>query len=358
MSKQGTPNLVESICEGQGNRFHGAACEFYAQAAKECALLKGQQLQEFWDRGRCAYTILRIVEDGCVKALRELYGDLIWDDAFDYDMQGVVERLRQQELTTGFSLPVWHRYVHTTVYRELKRRLITLPDKKICGTCKHLSKSTAHICELRREIHPSLRRCPEYQAEPGAAHPAGDLTCLDCLHLSRKAYFCYLLGEKRNKTSEICEEYSLDIATDFISLNQAAANEGEPQQSHQLDRLHYEINQADGSAEASDAARLSATDELLHIQALLQERIDTAAAGSKRREIYARQYEHFFAFALTLSDAGLDEDEAIRATAAEYGLKEWTLRRDIRDAREFLSKIVRNDAPPASSEEKGGEFIQ
>ena len=68
--------------------------------------------------------------------------------------------------------------------------------------------------------------------------------------------------------------------------------------------------------------------------------------------------QHFFAFALTLSDAGLDEDEAVRATAAEYGLKEWTLRRDIRDAREFLSKIVRNDAPPASSEEKGGEFIQ
>ena len=78
MSKQGTLNLVESICEGQGSRFHGAACEFYARDAKECALLKGQQLQEFWDRGRCAYTILRIVEDGCVKALRELYGDLIW----------------------------------------------------------------------------------------------------------------------------------------------------------------------------------------------------------------------------------------------------------------------------------------
>ncbi len=358
MPKSTSPDLIDNICEGKGNRFHGVQCQFYANLARECGLLKGQQLQVFWDRGRCAYIVLQIVEEGCIKTIHELYADLVPDDTFDYNIQAVVERLKQQELTAGFSLAVWHRYVYTTVYREIKRQLPMLPDKRQCGTCKHLSKSTDYICELRREIHSSLRICEGYAREPGTLDAVNDLDCSTCQRLSRKSYFCYVHSEKRNKTDDPCEKYGADIVADFISLNDdAAADENAERQSQQSNRLLNEISQIRTQTVLSVDAQIAVEDELSHIQALLQDRIETAASGSKRREMYERQYELFFQLVMKMCDEDLEEDDAIQAVATECGIKEWTLRRDIRDAREFLAKNVLKLAPSLSSHPKGGETL-
>ncbi|GAK50167.1 hypothetical protein U14_01394 [Candidatus Moduliflexus flocculans] len=338
MSKQTSPDLIENICEGKGTRFHGVQCQFYANLARECDLLKGQQIQVFWDHGRCAYIVLQIVEEGCMKTIHEMYADLIPDDAFDYDIQAVVHRLKHQELTAGFSLPVWHRYVYTTVYREIKRQLPMLPDKRHCGTCKHLSKSTDYICEHRHEIHASLRICDEYARKPDTLEVVENIDCMTCQHLSRKSYFCYFHREKRNKTDDLCENYSAEIVVDFISLNDDATDENAAHQSPQPNRLLHEISQIQAQTTLSAEDQVSAEDELNHIRTLLQDRIETAAAGSKRREMYERQYELFFQIVMKMCDDDLEEDDAIQAIAKEFGIKEWTLRRDIRDAREFLLK--------------------
>lgn len=338
MSKQTSPDLIENICEGKGTRFHGVQCQFYANLARECDLLKGQQIQVFWDHGRCAYIVLQIVEDGCMKTIHELYADLVTDDAFDYDIQAVVERLKHQELTVGFSLPVWHRYVYTTVYREIKRQLPMLPDKRHCGTCKHLSKSSDYICERRREIHSSLRICDEYARKPDTLDVVENVDCATCQHLSRKSYFCYFHREKRNKTDDVCENYSAEILVDFVSLNDDTTDENVAHHSPQSNRLLHEISQMQAQTAFSVEAQVAAEDELNHIRTLLQDRIETAASGSKRREMYERQYELFFQLVMKMCDDDLDEDDAIQVLAKECGIKEWTLRRDIRDAREFLLK--------------------
>jgi len=336
MPKQTTPDLIENICEGKGTRFHGVQCQFYANLVRECDLLKGQQIQIFWDYGRCAYIVLQIVEESCMKTIHEMYADLISDDTVDYNMQAVVERLKHQELTAGFSLPVWHRYVYTTVYREMKRQLPMLPDKRHCGTCKHLSKSTDYICERRREIHSSLRICDEYARKPETLDALDNVDCTTCQFLSRKSYFCYFHKEKRNKTDDLCEHYSADIVADFISLNDDAVNDNAAHQSSQPNRLLHEISQIQVQNTLSAEAQISAEDELNHIRMLLQDRIETATSGSKRREMYERQYELFFQIVMKMCDEDLEEDDAIQAIAKEFEIKEWTLRRDIRDVREFL----------------------
>ena len=147
MAGYGEHDLIEDICEGKGVRFDGIPCEYYTFLERVCALLKQQKLSEFWEQGRCAYIILQLIEEGCLKTFRELYDGIPIGDSVDYDMQAVIQRLKHQHLETGFNLAVWHRYVHTTVYREIRKQLAFIPDKKFCGTCKHLpNRARIFVC--------------------------------------------------------------------------------------------------------------------------------------------------------------------------------------------------------------------
>ncbi len=334
-------DLIEDICEGRGIRFHGVSCEYYTSLEKICTLLQQNKLEEFWEHGRCAYIILQIIEDACLKTLRELYNGLPVGDAVDYDMQAVVDRLKHQHLETGFNLAVWHRYVHTTVYREIRKQVAYIPNKKHCGTCKHLSKSSSHICMRQGEIreHPEQTLCPKYQLKTSLLELPETKTCLTCELLSRKAYFCYHHAEKRNKTDTVCENYSQEIAVDFIPLHNVPTNSSGIEHPQYLDRLLYEISLTNERSLDNPEAQLVPQDELMRIQDELQTRIESASGGSKKREMYERQY-HLFTLLLGKLYEDISEDDAVKSLAQEYHLKEWTVKRDIKDVREFLKNVL------------------
>ena len=337
------PDLIESICEGKGHRFHGEACKFYTFWEKICILLKQHKLEEFWDEGRCAYIILQIIEEACMKTLQELYEGLPLDDAMDYDMQAVIGRLKHLELESGFNLAVWHRYVYTTVYREIRKQLPFLPDKKHCGTCKHISQSSAYVCLDRNEIRDDLDYvCKKYQLKDSLSEIQDKKSCATCDNLSRKTFYCYRRSEKRKKTDATCEFYSQNISADFISLNDEPVSGNNGPNTQFADRLFYEIERANEELLDSPEEQLADRDELLFIRSALQERIDTAAAGSKRREMYERQYRLFFNFVLKLSD-DIPEEDALKDVAEESQLKTWTVKRDIKDVREFLKNVLEGE---------------
>jgi hypothetical protein len=337
------PDLIESICEGKGRRFHGEACEFYTFWEKICALLKQHKLEEFWDEGRCAYIILQIIEEACMKTLQELYDGLPLDDAVDYDMQAVIGRLRHLELESGFNLAVWHRYVYTTVYREIRKQLPFLPDKKHCGTCKHISRSSAYVCLDRNEIRDDLDYvCEKYRLKNSLSEVPERESCASCENLSRKSFYCYRRSEKRKKTDATCEFYSQNISADFVSLNDEPMSGNDGPNTQFADRLFYEIECVNEEHSDSPEAQLASRDELFFIRNVLQERIDTAAIGSKKREMYERQYQIFFSFVLKLSD-DIPEEDALKDVAEESHLKTWTVKRDIKDVREFLKNVLEGE---------------
>ena len=332
------PDLIESICEGKGSRFNGITCEFYTCLERICSLLQQQRLDDFWNLGRCAYIILQTIEEGCLKTLHEIYEGLPLSDSIDYDMQAVIQRLKQQRLESGFNLAVWHRYVYTTLYREIRKQLTFLPDKKHCGTCKHISKTNAYVCMERGEIRSDLDfRCPKYHPKASLSEPPETEACQNCENLSRKTYFCYARAEKRNKTDEICEHYSQDISADFVSLDDDRPN-SEGANSQYVDHLLYEISQEDEYSSDNPEASLLPQDELETLRRLLQERIESAPAGTKKHEMYERQYQLFMIVLFKLYD-DMPEEDAIKSVAQEYDVKEWTVKRDMKDVREFLKNV-------------------
>ena len=335
------PDLIERICEGKGRRFDGIPCEYYIFLEKICRLLQQHKLDEFWEQGRCAYTVLQLVEEGCLKSLREVYDGIPLGDSIDYDMQAVIQRLKQQHLETGFNLAVWHRYVHTTVYREIRKQIDFIPDKKHCGTCKHLSKSTSYVCLQRGEIREDLAYvCQKYRPKSTFSEPPEREQCSTCDSLSRKSYFCYKRAEKRNKTDAICEYYSQEISSNMVSLNNGPVTSEGSANTQYLDRLLYEISQTNGDYANSPETQLSSQDELLFMQKVLQERIETVSSGTKKYEMYERQYRLFISLLFKLYE-DMSEEEAIKSLAQEYHLKEWTIKRDIKDVREFLKNVLK-----------------
>ncbi len=340
MASTKEPDLIESICEGKGLRFHGEPCEFYTFWEKICALLKQHKLEKFWDDGRCAYIILQIIEEACMKTLHEFYEGLPLDDALDYDMQAVVGRLRHLELESGFNLAVWHRYVYTTVYREIRKQLSFLPDKKHCGTCKHISQSSAYVCLDRNEIRDDTEYvCEKYRFKTSLLEVPEKESCASCGKLSRKSFYCYRKSEKRNKTDVTCEFYSQNISADFVSLNDEPIRQNDGPNTQFADRLFYEIERANEEGLDSPEEQLVYQDELMFIRHALQERIEKAPSGSKKHEMYERQYQLFFSFVLKLYDE-IPEEDALKDVAEESQLKEWTVKRDIKDVREFLKNVL------------------
>ncbi|PIE33289.1 hypothetical protein CSA56_12535 [candidate division KSB3 bacterium] len=341
------PDLIESICEGKGTRFNGTVCDFYTCVDRICSLLQRQQLEDFWNLGRCAYIVLQTIEECCLKTLHEMYEGLPLGDSIDYDMQSVVQRLKQQHLEFGFNLAVWHRYVYTTVYREIRKQLTFLPDKKHCGTCKHISKTNGYVCMERGEIRSNLDfRCLKYQPKAVLSEPPEVETCQNCEHLSRKSYFCYARGETRNKTDEVCEQYSQDISANFVSLDEERPNSGGAA-SQYVDHLLYKINQENEYfSDAPDAALLP-QDELETLQTVLQDRIESVSAGTKKHDMYERQYRLFMTLLFKLYD-DMPEEDAIKSVAQEYDVKEWTVKRDIKDVREYLKNVLEYQARTSS----------
>ncbi len=333
------PDLIESLCEGKGTRFDGTVCEFYTHLERLCSLLEDQRFDDFWNLGRCAYIILQTIEDGCLKTLHEIYEGIPLGDSLDYDMQSVIQRLKQHRLESGFNLAVWHRYVYTTVYREIRKRLTFLPDKKHCGTCKHLSKSNAYICMERGEIRLHLDfHCPKYHPKTSLSVRPKLETCQNCEHLSRKTYFCYARGEKRNKTDEVCERYRQDISADFVSLDDDRPN-SEGASSQYIDHLLYEIDQANDFSSDNPQTALLPQDELETLQRLLQERIESVPLGTKKHDVYERQYQLFMTLLFKLYD-DMPEEEAMKSVAREHDVREWTVKRDIKEVREFLKNVL------------------
>jgi hypothetical protein len=55
--------------------------------------------------------------------------------------------------------------------------------------------------------------------------------------------------------------------------------------------------------------------------------------------MYERQYQLFFSFVFKLSE-DIPEEDALKDVAEETHLKEWTVKRDIKDVREFLKNVL------------------
>ncbi len=75
------------------------------------------------------------------------------------------------------------------------------------------------------------------------------------------------------------------------------------------------------------------------IRSVLQQRIDETPPASKKHEMHKRQYEVFLNLVFKLYE-NIPEDEAIQTLVQEFHLKEWTIKRDIKDVREFLKNVL------------------
>ncbi len=290
-------DLIESICGGAGRKFNGKPCRYYVQIpTKQCQLLKARKMDVFWEQCRGAYLIFYDTVQVLSKMFKVRYPGLPIDEAEDFDFEGVIRRLQQQDIPLE-NLTVWRKYVNKTVYLEIKKALSKrglVPEKKNCGSCKYLSPS--------------------------------------------KPYICTKTGHPRKKTDPPCETYGPDIAY-FLSIDEKTSP-GDGSNHQRSDRLLLEMitvkNQEPNTPEtliiAKEEQKRSA---LSMIIAMLAQRPGHKESGSKKRKKYARHYEVFINLVHLLAK-GVPRESVIKHLAKRFTVNEKTIRRDIIEIRNFL----------------------
>jgi hypothetical protein len=282
-------NVIKFTCEGTGKRFKGQSCPYYASKKRICRLLREQRMGEFWKTCRGAFEILYEAVNTWSKKFQAQYPDLPIDEAEYVDFEDIMRRLNIYQPDEK-NLNVWHKYVHRTVYLELKRNLVNqglIPRTNTCGTCKHLTKS--------------------------------------------KPYICTQTGETKKKTHCPCEEYSPDILEPLYINEDAPYHENSDAQNP--DRLLLELVKAKLDQE-NTAVILS---KLTRAIEMLTQRANSAKPDSKACQRYKRQSEIFILLQDLLSK-GFAREKAEKSLAETYHISPKTIQRDIAEIKTFLQQ--------------------
>jgi len=304
MAEARNDTLIGPICEGKSARFDGQACQYCDK--RQCRLLRDHRMEEFWKDCRAAWDIFYTRVRVCLEELQTSYSVAIVDEGEAFDFQGVSERLKNQHVNTP-NLAAWSAIVKTTVYREISRRFQydgRIPEKRQCGTCKHVPESPPYFCTKKEEI--------------------------------------------RKKTAPPCEEYS-PVIPDFIPIHAPLAPQDDKDNPSNA-RLQLEIYNAAQTARNE----FSATPESILIEKerlqesplftmheLLRQRINQQKPGSKRRQIYARQYEILIMLQQLMCEKKMSEKAAKKAVLEAFvfdgkRINEKQLERDLAKIRDFL----------------------
>jgi hypothetical protein len=290
-------DLIDSVCGGAGRQFNGSSCLYYAQApAKQCRLLKARRMKAFWKQCRGAYLLFYNLVQIWHKRFKARYSGLPIDEAEDFDFEGVIRRLQKQTIHVE-NLAGWWKYVSKTVYLEVKKRLIRrglLPEKRNCGSCKHLSLV--------------------------------------------KPYVCAKTGKSRKKTDLPCEEYRSKIVR-FTSID-GESSPGIEDSRQRLDRLLLEMLTVNNQKRNTPETLVIEKEEhersaLSIIIVMLTQRPDNEKPGSKKSKKYERHYAVFTNIVHLLAQ-GIPKEEAIKCLAKRFSVNEKTIRRDIAEIKEFL----------------------
>lgn len=246
-------NLIRSFCEGGLKSLRGIPCKHYIPRDRECRLLKAGKTARFLKKCR-ASTIEMLYKDSLryLGMFRRRHPGLPIDEGVDIDFGEITERLKNVK-PYGHNLTAWRGYISKVAYNAVRNVLVKiglLPGERKCGTCKYLPWSKPYICP-----------------KTGAERKKSDPTC-------EEYRWTAVIPEPITD-----EELIAEIITPEILLIE---NEEGP-------LLPLIIN-------------------------ALDERIESAAQGSKNREKYERQYDIFVTLVHSLSD-GVPRKEVIEHLA-------------------------------------------
>lgn len=286
--------FIETHC---GVRYAGNVCEYYERFSQECALLKTQGGQDFWENCREAFKVFYEAVNHRNEMMRKQYDALPVTDAEDVPFDDMIRRLATQRMNIA-NLAAWRKYVEKMAYREIRKTLVKqglLFRKKQCGNCVHLTSVKPLIC-----------------AEKGIG---------------------------RKQTDEPCGYYQANLGR-FESLD-ADDRSDDSKKRERIEKLRSEMQKA-----ASEHAQ--ATEETSGFRAeaerLLRERAEEEPLGSVRRKICCRQYDVFVNILALLAE-GIPKERVEQELAKKHRLKDArTIRRDLDEIRAFLRENVRDSS--------------
>jgi len=271
-----TTDLIALFCKGDGTRFKRIRCEYYEVFTGECKLLKKDNMEDIFEKGRCEPGTMA---ENAVKRNLYLYRDHInpkehlktitWEAS---------EILKKKKLRTPI-LPVLIGYINKTAYTEVIRTLIEIGilPKGECGECVYLSLSKPYTCQRAYIIK-------------------------DGEKLENPLY-----GEKRNPSDRACKEGFEPYEFDDVDDGEFPDIQEGPEDSFLIVESMKKL--------------------------LIQRAEKTKDENTKKK--YERQYVIFCRFA-TLVQEGYSEEEALNIIAEKIGKSGKTVERDMAEIREFL----------------------
>jgi hypothetical protein len=330
-------DLIRRFCEENRPEFLHP-CEHFVHITKICRLLKEQDLQAVFERGRCTPNEM---VNAAIKGNLRLYEHLFDSQEARGQYHRILlfettKRIMGQRLKSGWTIYVLKGYINKTVYCEVIKHLEAdgVILKGLCGNCIHLSRSKQFTCEnptcpLYSETRkPADPGCAEgFEAKPTPSGPASadnqqQQTCGICVHLSQsRQYVCKReppspkdegssshYGKKRNPSDPACktgfEPYTLETTAETQTLDRSVDHP-------------------------------TASNILEIVQELLANRAKTET-GEKRKRICERQYTVFCRLKQMLSQ-GVSRREAIETLVKELGESIKTIYLDIQEVHKFLA---------------------
>jgi hypothetical protein len=273
-------NWTQLTCEGLTPLFKERPCENYSKPPPQCSLLKERAIIRLCETGRCIFAMIGFVQE----KLAEQFDHL--DGREDIDLEPLRDRLRRV-VWEGSSNPAgWLMYVKTAVQRATVRALAKqrlMPEEKNCGTCVRLSKSNPRECQV--------------------------------------------CGDIKRARDRACDNYH------FLPITIGAGSEHGSDDSSE----EGETNWSPAAIERSEEAQrgVDARMDLESLRLELAKRVEAEKQGTRRRAIFARQYELFVNLYRLLGEVDSYE-EAFRILSQQLGVDQRTVRRDLADIRKFF----------------------
>lgn len=288
-------DLIRDYCEGK------PSCEHYNKSTRECSLLRGNNLKEIFQEGKCNPS------DMLHKAVKKNfsgYEDIVYPENPEHHIKRISflteEILKKQRLTSGFNLPTLQSYIHKAARSGVQKMVRGEKTfwEKICRNCLFLSLSKPFICQ--REKIPSGKENPFY-------------------------------GKKRIPSKDTCEAgFKPCSASSYLDTDEAQDDSEDKHKTEYLaeevsiEKMRHEQTGINNKMEVTDGIKL------------LEERIQKTW-NEKTKRIYERQY-NIYCSSLFFFREGASEKEIINILADKLGVDAKTVRRDMKDIGKYLIK--------------------
>ncbi len=249
-------------------------------------LLIGRKLKDIFEKGRCDPSVM--VKDAVKRNLYD-YRDKIEPAEYIEQMTfEISERIKEQCLRCP-KLPVLKGYINRTAYTEVIRMLIEEGEllKGECGNCVHLSKAKPYICQ-------------------------GEYIRMKGEETKNSEY-----GKRKNPSSRSCKGFEPPPPPEPLPPDETVPPE---------------------PPEPPDETVIL----LETMKKSLAKRIESAENKNEKRK-YERQHIVFCRFA-SLFYEGSSERDALKKISKELGVSLRTIRRYLKEIREFLETEMSSEA--------------